>query len=192
MALSIRTAVQFSGGRKVHTCSTVGRWHTIHSDARTAQTAANLLHPLGVTDSLCGWLPLNGAGFITCVRARVPIATTAVGTSPIIQLFLGWGELDSSGVPLNSALTGNDGVTPMFRVERLDNAVLGAAGLTLTFDATPAAATDSYNDGIYFFSTSVLQTPTDLRGASHLFCAVATAGACTASAVMPVEACFVN
>lgn len=160
-----------------------GTWVVVHDDARIANSAAELLNPTSVDDSVCHWIPVDpSAAKITSLRCKVPIATTAVGTSPIVRVYLGWGTLaDSGSAP-------SDGT---FRFERLDNASQTAAGLTLTFDATPTTS-DQFNDATYFYSTSVFQTPTDLKGANYILVLVETAGACTASAAMPIEACFVN
>ena len=184
IGLEVTNASSTSGGSNVHTCSVTGQWLKVHDDARTAQTTANSVNVTAMAASVAHWTAIpSGCGKICQVRAYVPIATTAVGTSPIIQLFLGYGTLNSVGAPPT------DGT---FRFERLDNAVILATGLTLTFNANPNAATNNYNDATNFYSTSVLQSPTDLRGATHVLCQVLTAGACTATAIMAIEACFVN
>ena len=163
--------------------SNYGKWITLHDDARTAQSATDLLRPVAVDDSVCHWVEVSkGASKLACIRAKVPIATSAVGTSPVVRVYAGYGVLPSTGIPPT------DG---SFRVERLDNSSWTAAGLTLTFAASPTTS-NAHNDAVYFYSASVLQTPTDLKGANYILVAVETAGACTATAVMAVEGMFLN
>lgn len=180
----IRTAdPQRTGGVHVLPLSTAGAWVTVHDDARTAQAETDLLNPTAVDDAVCHWVRLDRAASKIChLRCKVPIATTAVGTSPVVRVYLGYGALNEDGsVP----------TTGGFRVERLDNADPAAEGLTLAFEGSPSAG-NQMHDAAWYYSRSVLQEPTDLRGADYLIVLVETAGVCTASAAMPIEACFVN
>lgn len=160
-----------------------GTWVVVHDDARIANSAAELLNPTSVDDSVCHWVRLDRAASKIChLRCKVPIATTAVGTSPVVRVYLGYGALNEDGsVP----------TTGGFRVERLDNADPAAEGLTLAFEGSPSAS-NQMHDAAWYYSRSVLQEPTDLRGADYLIVLVETAGVCTVSAAMPIEACFVN
>lgn len=167
----------------VASTSCYGVWVTVHDDARTAQSAGNLLKPVAVADSVCHWIKIERpAARMGRLRCKVPIATTAVGTSPVVRVFAGYGTLNTDG----SAPT--DG---SFRVERLDSGTWTAAGLTLAFPASPTTS-NCPNDATYFYATAVLQTPVDMQGAQYILVEVETAGACTSSAIMLVEAVFLN
>lgn len=170
--------------------SSRGVWiQGVNSDARTAQgTTTKLCSPLAITDSTFTWLPLAVGVTRVQVRARVPKATTAVGTSPLIALFALWRTDPNSTIDPSAA------VADEFQFERLDAATLTATGSSLTFPASPTTSNCRY-DATWFYS-SMLSTspfnPTDMNGAHYLGIVVTVAGACTASAAMPIDVLVMN
>lgn len=156
-----------------------------NDDARTAQTATMRYGPAGITDSTFHWVRVPAGTTRVLIRARTPIATTAVGTSPVVWLL---GAMARDTEALADCAGVNDGTVQYLR---LDSATYGGTGQTLTFDATPAT-TDSLNDSVWFYSDVASLTATDLQGCQWVGVAVATAGANTASAAMPIDLIFEN
>lgn len=161
-----------------------GSWYQVNDDARTAQTATMLYNPNVITDSTFHWVSIPQGTTGVLPRARVPIATTAVGTSPIIYL-LGASSTSISNVSPEGV---NDGT---IRIMRLDTVAIDGTGLTLTFPASPVT-TNCLNDATWFYSATPSLAGYDCRGSQWVGVAVQTAGACTASAAMPVDLLFLG
>lgn len=161
-----------------------GTWQQVNDDARTAQTATMLYNPSVITDSVFHWVSIPQGTTGCLVRARVPIATTAVVTSPIVYLI---GAYSTSESNFDCA-----GVTDAtIRFQRLDSVNIDDAGLTLTFPASPTT-TNCQNDAVWFYSKTPSLAGYDCRGAKWVGVAVQTLGACTASAAMPVDLLFLG
>lgn len=157
---------------------------TANDDARTAQTAAMSYNPSTITDSVFHWVRVPPGTTRVLCRAKVPKATTAVGTSPIVKIV---GAISRTGAHDDCA-----GVTDgAIEFQRLDAATWAAAGQTLTFPASPST-TNCYNDSTYFYSDVISLTAIDLQGCEWVGVLVTTLGACTASAAMPVDLTFQN
>ncbi len=160
-----------------------------NDDARTAQgITTKLYNPLGITDSVFHWARVPQGTTRTLMRARVPIATTAVATGPTVAII---GLLDNGdhASPLDAAGAGIvDGtIEPL----RLDAATHAAAGQLLAFQASPTTSNQA-NDGVWFYSDIVSLTAVDMQGCKWVGAVVTVLGACTASAAMPVDFIFEN
>jgi len=161
-----------------------GVWQVANDDARTAQTSTMLYNPNVITDSTFHWVHMPQGTTGVLPRARVPIATTAVGTSPIIYL-LGASSMNGSHASPEGTNDGN------IRIMRLDTVAIDGVGLTLTFPGSPTT-TNCQCDGTWFYSATPSLAGYDCRGSQWVGVAVQTAGACTASAAMPVDLLFLG
>jgi len=169
--------------RLVNVTSAQGEWVVLCTDARTAQSAADLLNPTAIDDATNRWVATGmKRGKLAALRARIPVATTAVATSPIVRVIGGWGTITTGAPP-------TDGT---FICARLDASAWTTAGITLTFAASPDVATDTPSDGTYMYADYYFDTPLDLLGADFIIAAVSTAGAITASAAIEIMGLFVN
>jgi len=148
------------------------QWKQINDDARTAQgTTTKLTAPGTITDSTFHWCRLGQGVTGVSVRARVPIATSAVGTSPVVAL-IGAYAIDSAADP-----AGINDATVYYK--RLDSVGIVDTGLTLTFPASPTTS-NCMNDASWFHSAEPSIGGYDCRGARWVGVLVMTAGACTA------------
>lgn len=172
-----------------------GAWVQANDDARTAQGATtNLYNPTAITDSTFHWVHVPQGTTGCLVRARVPIATTAVGTSPIVAIitatnFAGASNADPApgGVPVT------DGT---IRIVRVDSPGIGDTGQTCTFPTSPST-TNCQCDSTWFYSAWGTSGAASLAGFDHrggqwVGVLVMTAGACTASAAMPIDLLLLN
>lgn len=160
----------------------------VNDDARTAQgTTTKLYNPLGITDSVFHFKKIPPGTTRALVRARVPIATTAVGTSPIVAIV---GLIDN-GDHDDCLASGVGIVDGTIQPIRLDSATAAGAGQTLTFPASPTTS-NCTNDGVWFYSDVISLTATDLQGCKWIGVLVTVAGACTASAAMPCDVILQN
>jgi hypothetical protein len=159
--------------------SSHGSYGQANDDARTAQTTANLCKPSGITAATFHWMRVPQGVTRVMAQARVPIATTAVGTSPIIAIVGAVGETD--GDP-----TATDGTIRYKRIDGTQTAAIDivATGQTLTFPASPTTS-NCLNDATWFYSQE--SQAFDILGCKWVGVLVMTLGACTASAAMPVD-----
>lgn len=171
-----------------------GKWVQLHDDATaTAATAAELLNPTGFGIATAHWIEIKKPASKLCrVRARVPRAITAVSTQLIVQLYAAWATSSFAGSPAAEGYSANVPLTDgSVKVERLDASTWAAAGLTLTMQGSPTTSNQAC-DAAYWYSTSALQTPADLHGATHLLCLVSQAMVKTGTGTPIVEGLLIN
>lgn len=154
-----------------------------NDDARTAQSATDRYNPAAIDDSTFHWVRVPAGTTRVLCRAKCAIATTAVGTSPVVILV---GALDTTSGSKTDCANVTDGTVQFLR---LDAATWAASGQTLTFNATPTTS-NSYNDAAYFYSDVISLTATDLQGCEWVGVPVITASATTASTAVIVELIF--
>lgn len=138
----------------------------------TAATATVLLNPLTFTGVSAQVIPLGPRSTRVIVRGRVTSATTAVATSPVVRLYAFAGDPSD--------------LTTCTPIGRVDADTWTAAGLTLTFDATPSA-TDMFtntNGATTYRYTNTLPTAStgvgyDCLGASFIVALTETAASIT-------------
>ncbi len=151
-------------------------WVTVNDDARTAQSAGDLLEPASIDDSVFHWCKRNNATRVI-VRALDPAGTLT--TSPVVRLILGWGTLDGSS-PATTA-----------KFMRGDNADSNATGFTLTL-VSLATGQIADADGNIHSDPSTLEGY-DLLGCDFFGIAVETAAAFSAgAAAVPIECLLLN
>lgn len=181
-------AVTLSGGGGVQQgacglqapASIKGVWSTIHGDAKTAQSGAEILAPFSITSSNVNWVVVPEGATRAIFRVSYASTATTVSTSPVIVVFGLYNPVDITAAPAN------DGTSV---VMRLDNVAPAAAGITLT--ATGAAA--DLNDGSLRKGQPHSLTPMDCLGAKRIAVAVQTALALSAgSGAATVEVMFLN
>lgn len=111
---------------------------TANDDLRTAQSAANLLHPFGITDSTFHWVKVPDLATRFYVRASTTSTLATVTTSPIVRIY---------GCIMDPADSGSTATTA--KMLRLDSYDANATGTTLTL---VASRTGMQNDGTNYFS----------------------------------------
>lgn len=151
------------------------------SDATaTAVTAAQLLNHATITSTAVRWIKRGPHTTRVRIRGRVTVACTAVGTSPVVRVV---GAILNGAAEPTADTPNISGASVTFR--RLDNATETAAGVTLTFNATPTSS-NSYGNGTYFYS--IVIDAIDLEGVDYFAVLVETAagitgGACSVEAI---------
>ena len=105
-----------------------------HDDARTAQSAGELLQPASISSTLLRWVKRGADITRVVVFAAQPVGAT-VTTSPIVRVIGAFGVDGSEVSPSNDGTFSNTGSV---RFVRLDNAQASAAGMTLTLSSSGA------------------------------------------------------
>lgn len=166
------------GGQVVYPSSAGSSWVDVNDDARTAQSATDLLYPYGIDDSVFKWCKRGDATRII-VRARMPVGATLT-TSPVVRLMLAWGTLGDAGAPETGAV-----------FMRGDNADANATGFTLTL---ASSGTGLINNSLtYAYSDPSTLDGYDLQGCDFFGLVVETAAAFSAGgAATPVQALLLN
>lgn len=170
-----------------------GTWFTLNSDARNANSAAERLCPTSISASGSAYWVMVPAGITrVIVRARAPIAVSAVGTNPVVQLH---GLYDPTADPLsgvNGGVSSTGAVTASAVIPfRLDSNDPTNAGTAIAFQASPSV-TNTYNDGTYWYSPEWSLGNIDTKGTHWLTALVSTASATTASAAVVIQGLFLN
>lgn len=159
--------------------SVVGNWVTCHTDLEdTAESAADLLNPTSATVNATV-VPIRIGQNVSKVllRSRRPAAAT-ITTSPVVRIY-GLYCTDAVANTIDQAGTlPTDGTCIPIRLDNIDS---GAAGVTITLDAT-----NDINDGTYKYSDVISLTPIDLLGARYLMVLVETAANTSASAAQVI------
>lgn len=163
-----------------------GQWVQANDDARTSQESF-LYAPGTITSSTFHWVRMTVGATGVCIRARTPIATTAVGTSPVVAI-VGAYDAGTGSAAVGDPAGINDGTV---YYKRLDSVGIADAGLTLTFPASPDTS-NCQNDAAWFYSAEPLVGGYDCRGAKWVGVLVTTSGANTASAAMPIDIMLLN
>ena len=178
------TGIQVGTNGLIATGSAHSTWAMgVNSDVTIAQTAAVRYAPGTVTDNSFGWLKLPQGVTGVSVRARSPIASTAL-TSPVVALVGAW----DNALGLTTPVGVNDGTVTFKRLDALN---ILDAGQPLTFPASPSTS-NCQNDAAWWYSAEPTIGGFDCRGAKWVGVFVMTAGASTASAAMPVDLLQMN
>jgi hypothetical protein len=150
---------------------------TIHSDLEaSAESAGNLLNPTSATVN-ANVVPIKVGNAVSKVVLRVRYDQGAtVTTSPVVRFY---GAYCSDAVAHTIESTGVIPTTGTCEFVRLDNADSGAAGVTLTLDAT-----NDLRDSTYKYSDPISLTPMDLLGCRYLVALVSTAANTSTGAVV--------
>jgi hypothetical protein len=168
--------------------SVLGIWKQTHADAcATAQTTAMQYNPSTLSSTNIKWLRVPVGATRCFVQARVPKATTTIGTNPLVKVYGGW------------IANGNDATLPEnvtageVRYMRLDSAAIGDTGTTIAWPSTSPSTSNTLNDSTWYYSTPPTQTGFDTLSAEFVCVMVTTAaGALTASGAMPIDILFTN
>lgn len=158
--------------------SVKGGWSTINSDAKTAQSAANLISPLACTDAAVYWVKVPDRATRAVFRTKFASTLTSMTTQAVVRVY--GIDTDLTTAPLT------DGTQkPM----RLDNASPSATGVTLTITG---AATD-ISDGTNRYGQPHSLTGLDCMGSRFIACFIETAAVINAgSGTISVEVMFLN
>jgi len=163
MAAPVKLGVDIKdGGPGVVSLSNMyGKWTRIHTDAKQANTAAELLNPISVSSAFV--VPgIVTQGTRIMIVASIAFAAT-VTTSPVVRLLGADREPSEAGVfPAGTIF------------HRIDADAFTTAGITITLTAGAAAQ----NDGTYTYSSVLPATSSigyQLRGAKAVIALVSTA-----------------
>lgn len=156
-----------------------GGWVVANSDAKTAQSAADLLAPLGCTDSAVRWVRVPSAASAVVIRARYPSTATTFSTSPVVRVYGVYGDTGDSPAA-------NDGAVPIMRI---DAASATASGLTVPV----AAAASSLANGSVRYSGPTSLVGLDCKCATYIGVFVETAAVLgSGSGDVVIEVMFEN
>lgn len=176
------TGTRTNGNQEVIASATKGVWTVANDDCRTAQSAAMLLSPATITDSTFHWVKVPQGATKVLVRARVPIATTSIGTAPTVRVI---GAYENGGTINSDGSMPSDG-TVCFA--RLDAATW--AGTALTVWGVVTLATAEYRDASYYYSNVTALAGYALLGADYVGIPVVVASATTATAAVEIQVLF--
>lgn len=156
-----------------------GTWIVCNTDCRTAQTAGMLLNPSSITSASFHWVAVPEGVRTVYVRARYPVATSGITTSPVIRV---WGAYRNGGEISAAGVMPSDGSV---LTARLDNASWSASGITVTLNVS-----NDHTDDSYFYSSLTSATGYSVLGADYIGIPVSTASSITASAAVEVQVLF--
>jgi hypothetical protein len=182
----IKSNVRSSGLQNVVVAAPKGQWVTVNDDARTAQGASVLLSPATVTDSVFHWVAVPEGVRKVLVRARMPVGTATVTTSPKVRV---WGAFKTQATSGEVAI-GSDGSfvnDGTIQFVRLDNATVSNAGVTLSL-ATSSRLVDS----TWSYSDVSTLSGYDTQGADYIGVMVDTAAAIVSSAAVEIQVLLLN
>lgn len=155
---------------------------TANDDARTAQSAGDLLNPFLIDDSVFHWVKVPQQATRFYIRGRTASTLASVTTDPIVQIY---------GSILDPADAGSTNVTA--KMFRLDNADWAATGVTLDLVASGTGqhtdATNKYTDVVPSTVGWTGGYPT--MGMAYIGIAVATAAVLSSDVAVAVEVFFV-
>lgn len=170
-----------------------GTWYTLNSDARNANSAAERLCPTSIASSgTANWVMVPAGVTRVIVRALAPIAVTAVGTNPVVQLH---GLYDPTASPLlgvGGGVSATGAVSASAVIPyRLDSTDPTNAGTAIAFQASPSV-TNTYNNGTYWYSPEWSLGNIDTKGVHWITALISTASSTTASAAVIIQGMFLN
>lgn len=191
MAAVTKTNIRVNSQAVVIAGSARGQWVTINADCKQVQTSAHVLNITGVSsDAYLYWIEVPPGVTRMLLRAKLPVAVTAVTQAPVIRVVGVWRAADASAITDAGAVPSDTTILTM----RLDNATADATGVTLM--ATTAAAGVNanvfQNDATYYYGNPIDLTGYDLLGCDWVAVPVITAMTTTGAGACPIDALFLN
>ncbi len=156
-----------------------GTWIVANTDARTVTTSGEFAAPATISNANFSWIKVPTGVTKFLLRARMPLATASVTTSPIVKL-LGV-HTNGNTVSESTGSMPSDGSVVFTRLDSTDS--LGS-GVTVTLNVTKTT------DASYIYSDVTTLSGYNTLGCDYIGVAVTTASAITASAAVEIMACF--